>query len=936
MNQIDNSVMRSKSLIINSPYKPPTQHWVDKDGRLQIIEGRRPASYEIFDPVANTKRSEKLELVQAIRERVDEWRANGYPGITTITRELLEHWHNEEARDLKFYFCQLEAIETLIWWVEAPANAKQGINIPGDGGNWERLCNKMATGAGKTSVMAMIITWQALNAMMFPKETKRFSKAIFIVAPGLTVRERLQVLMPGNPQNVYDEFSLCPTPAMRQRLNAASILIENWHSLLPLKQKEKSVVRKGAESDKAFVKRVLGTLSQHKDIVVINDEAHHAYRISAELKISKKEAAEQGLDVDEATRWIEGLDRIHEVLRINRCFDLSATPFAPTGKKNTQAGLYDWIVSDFGLNDAIESGLVKTPRVVIRDGVIPDSKTLRPKLYHLYRQPEVADDLNRRGAQPHEPLPQLVQQAYSLLGFDWRETVRSWRAAGHTSPPVMLTVCNRTETAARIEVFLNSDNPVIPELKNVQRTLRVDSRVLDKAEIGESATIDKDYENRLQDIIEAADLPSDVKDKLLGLSKEEVLRAIVDTVGKRGRAGQDLQNVISVAMLSEGWDAKNVTHIMGLRAFSSQLLCEQVIGRGLRRVSYDTDENGFFLPEYVNVFGVPLTIFQDDSEGADPPPPPKPTHQIEVVLDRAEFEIRWPNVVRVEHVIRQDLAIDWNAVEPILIDPTQVVVHAELAPAMGGAEDFSKVRRIDLAAIPDAFRFQRLVFHAAQKAFEELRERFPGSREYLLMQLVKLSEQFIGSNKVHVPGEFYNEPLRKRILIGQSMDRIVQHLVRYINAQNNERLECVFDEAQPLGSTGNMRTWWTSRTVRPTQKCHINLVVTDSAWESFVADALDESDNVVSWVKNDHIAFHIYYLWNGSRRKYIPDFLVHLRNGDTLIMEVKGTPTDESRAKKAALELWVKAVNAVGGFGRWRAVEVTEMAEVERVIASKS
>ncbi|MBI2793747.1 MAG: type III restriction endonuclease subunit R [Ignavibacteria bacterium] len=626
------------------------------------------------------------------------------------------------------------------------------------------------------------------------------------------------------------------------------------------------------------------------------------------------------------------MDRIHEVLRINRCFDLSATPFAPTGKKNTQAGLYDWNVSDFGLNDAIEGGLVKTPRVVIRDGVIPDTKTLRPKLYHLYRQPEVGDDLNRRGAQPHEPLPQLVQQAYSLLAFDWRETARNWQTAGHTSPPVMLTVCNRTETAARIEHYLNSDDPVIPELKNAQRTLRVDSRVLDKAEIGESATIDKDYSNQLQQIIDATNLPTDVKNRLLDLSKEELLRAIVDSVGKRGMAGQDLQSVISVAMLSEGWDAKNVTHIMGLRAFSSQLLCEQVIGRGLRRVAYDTDENGLFMPEYVNVFGVPLTIFQDDSEGGDPPPPPKPTYQIEVVKDRNEFEIRWPNVLRVEHVTRGELTIDWNAVEDIVIEPSQVVVHADLAPAMGGAEDFSKVKRIDLASIPEAFRFQRLVFRAAQKAFEELRGTFSGGREHLLMQLVKLSEQFIGSNKVRVPGEFYNEPLRRRILIGQSMDRIVQHLVRYVNAQNKEHLDCVFDEEQPIGSTGNMRTWWTSRTVRPTQKCHINSVVTDSAWESFVANKLEESDNVIAWVKNDHIAFYIYYLWNGSRRKYIPDFLVHLNSGETLVVEVKGSPTDESRAKKAALELWVEAVNASVGFGKWRAVEVAEMSEMEGVL----
>ena len=279
-------------------------------------------------------------------------------------------------------------------------------------------------------------------------------------------------------------------------------------------------------------------------------------------------------------------------MRINRCFDLSATPFAPTGRTNTEQGLFDWIVSDFGLNDAIEAGLVKTPRVVVRDGAIPDAASLKPKLYHLYREREVSEDLNRRGAEPHEPLPQLVQQAYTLLGADWLKALEDWQAAGHASPPVMLTVCNRTETAARIERHFVSGDTHWPELNAPDKTLRVDSRVLEKAEIGESAGTDKDYEARLKAIVEAAAIPEDRKQNLLALKKEELLREIVDNVGKRGRAGQDLRHVVSVAMLSEGWDAKNVTHIMGLRAFTSQLLCEQVIGRGLRRVSYDTEPVG--------------------------------------------------------------------------------------------------------------------------------------------------------------------------------------------------------------------------------------------------------------------------------------------------------------------------------------------------------
>ena len=263
------------------------------------------------------------------RSRVDAWRDAGWPGVTIVTRRLLEHWHDETAREYPFYFCQLEAIETLIWWVEAPAEHKQGIHIPGDGGPWERLCCKMATGAGKTIVMSMLVAWQVANAVAYPKRNKDFSRAILFVAPGLTVKERLRVLYPGEPDNFYDMFGICPSDAIRQQVNRAEILIENWHTLMPLKETERSVVKKGAESDEAFTRRVLGRLAVHRDLVVVNDEAHHAYRVPAESKISKTEAAAQGFDLDEATRWIEGLDRLHRTRRIQRCFDLSATPFAP-------------------------------------------------------------------------------------------------------------------------------------------------------------------------------------------------------------------------------------------------------------------------------------------------------------------------------------------------------------------------------------------------------------------------------------------------------------------------------------------------------------------------------------------------------------------------------------------------------------------------------
>lgn len=1001
------------NVIINSPFVAPARHWVQQaGGTLALVEGRRPASYEIYDIRNNTRRVEVLDQVNEIRARVDAWRADDYPGVTAVTRQLLAHWHDRTARTHPFYFCQLEAIEAQIWKVEAAEAYRQGIFLQGDGGPFERVCNKMATGSGKTAVMAMLITWQVLNAITYPKRNKDFSRAVFVVAPGLTVKERLRVLYPGEPGNAYDEFQTCPSDALRSRLNQAEVLVENWHTLMPLKETERSVVKKGKEPDEVFTRRVLGRLAQHRDIVVINDEAHHAYRKPADVKISKADAARLGIDMDEATRWIEGLDRIHKTRRVQRCFDLSATPFAPTGKANTEEGLFTWVVSDFGLNDAIEAGLVKTPRVVVRDDALPNAQTYRSKLYHLYREPEVQEDLNRRGAEPHEPLPKLVQDAYTLLGADWRATREAWGNAGHTSPPVMLTVCNRVETAARIEHYLNHGDAHWPEMKSPEQTLRVDSKVLEKAEIGEKAgtesvfkvrlnalvkvlalsadAADKlseakkdadkldllaghvglnaadakaladlpveqqleqlirrapiaqrikdyllgttEYVNRLREIVKAARLPRDREERLLAMDKEDLLRAIVDNVGKHGQAGQSLQSVISVAMLSEGWDAKNVTHILGLRAFTSQLLCEQVIGRGLRRVGYDTDENGLFVPEYVNVFGVPLSVFVDDGGGGDPPPPPKPSTQIESLASRSDMEIRWPNLLRVDTVVKPTLVVDWNAVAVLTLDPAHTPISAELAPAVGGVADMSKLTSIDLEKLPEDFRAQRIIFQAARKAFDQMSGRFSGNREYLVFQLIRLVEQFLASDKLDIPSLYHSDGLRRRILVALNMDLVVQHVVKHVEQQNVSSIEPVFDPEQPIGSTRAMRTWYTTKGNQPTTRSQISHVVGDSTWEIYAANIFESSPLVASFAKNDHLGYQVHYLWGGSRRRFVPDFLVRLANGKTLVLEIKGEDSPQNTAKRDALARWVEAVNAKGGFGTWCWDVAFQPAQIQDVV----
>lgn len=477
--------------------------------------------------------------------------------------------------------------------------------------------------------------------------------------------------------------------------------------------------------------------------------------------------------------------------------------------------------------------------------------------------------------------------------------------------------------------------------KDASRTIGVG---VDHPHFGRGETTsgsDKGYEERLHEIVDGSDLPDDKKADLRALKKEELLRELVDHVGKRGRAGASLQNVISVAMLSEGWDAKNVTHIMGLRAFSSQLLCEQVIGRGLRRVSYDMEEvvgtdgetRNLFRPEYVNVFGVPLSIFQDVGEEGEAPAPPKPSTQVEALPERNQLEIRWPNIVRVETVVQPNLTVDWDRVQPLRLDPATIPVSAELAPALGGATDIEKAERIDLEQIPESFRLQRLTFLAARKAYADLGSQFPGQRELLVFQLIRLAEAMFSSPALEIPSLFHQDPARKRILIALSIDRIVQHLLRYVTEQNTERLEPVFDEEDALGSTARMRTWYTTKPFRATVRSQISHVVVDSTWEQHVADVLEQSPLVDAYAKNDHLGFHVYYMWKGAKRRYVPDFLIRLTNGKTLVLEVKGQQSEQNEAKHAAMRQWVTAVNMYGGFGLWSSDVAYEMAGVQDILA---
>ncbi|MGC8842016.1 MAG: BPTD_3080 family restriction endonuclease [Candidatus Sumerlaeaceae bacterium] len=918
-------------LIINSPYEEPKRYWrYDREKqRFDLVEGRRPAGYVIATPGSQSFDDPglfiEIPLVNQIRPRVKAWREKGYPGVTSTTKRLLQYWADPE-RDRRFFFCQLEAVETLIWLAETHPAERAGIEIPSDGGDFVRQCCKMATGTGKTIVMAMVIAWQILNNVANPRDT-RFSKNVLVIAPGLTVKKRLEVLSSSAEGNYYEAFDIVPS-ALLDQLRQGKVLVRNWHALAweseEQLQKRKSVDKRGPKSDEAYTREVLGEMANARNLLVINDEAHHAWRVSPEA--ASKYGRE---DVEESTVWVGGLDRLHRARNIFRCYDFSATPFTPSGKKSSEEALFGWIVSDFGLNDAIESGLVKTPRIVVRDDAPPAPSTYKSRLYHIYNDPEVKDNLNRK-AEPHEPLPDLVLNAYNILGYDWRETLEAWRDAGLPTPPVMITVCNRTETAARVKHAFETKQIRIDELCDPDRILHIDSKVLKEAEAREDLPEPGEVAN---DNDEEEAEPQ--KRKLTKAEQAELLRRTVDTVGKVGQPGEKIQNVISVGMLSEGWDAKTVTHIMGLRAFSSQLLCEQVVGRGLRRTSYEINsETGLFEPEYVNIFGVPFAFLPHEDTGSGPPAPPAPKIAVEPDPAKAEYEIRWPVVVRIEEKLKLRLEVDWAKVEPLELDAAKVPKVAELAPVIEGQPDVTKVERIDLERMASDLRIQRIIFETVQSVFEQIKPEWKGKRDVLFAQLVQIVEQFLRSDRIVVlPSIYNNDEVRRRLIIALSMTRVVQHVLQAVRETSVEISVPVFDRDHPIRSTAEARTWYTGKPCVRTRKSHINVCVLDSTWEGSDAYQLDTSDAVSAWVKNDHLGFEVFFLDEGEVHKYRPDFLVRLANGDMLVLETKGQVDSKSEKKFRSLQKWVEAVNNDGRFGSWHADQVTRPGEILDVLA---
>ncbi len=981
--------------ILCSPYVEPTEHWVydTSTGEASRAPGRRPASYWYktertgsaqMSFLAEEERDD-LPLVNALREDVKRWRETNYasPAATPVTRQLLTHWWNQD-RVRRLFFCQLEAAETIIYINEILAAGKHTRWKPKVGlDDYQRLIKgerpefaqvsshtgfhptlidqpnepgllpltrygcKMATGSGKTVVMAMLIAWAFCNRGRVPSD-QRFPNAVLVLCPNLTIKQRLQVLRPDYLDNYYKEFDLVPSQLLTE-LNQGKVLITNWHTLAPESEhaegdKSYLVVNKGAESNEAFARRILGDLYDRAPIMVINDEAHHAYRpapVPPDTKLSAAEKEER----EEATVWISGLDKLNQACGIRFCVDMSATPFYLQGSGYIEGAPFPWLVSDFGLVDAIESGIVKIPRLPVSstDGR-PD-----PKFFALWKH--ITSKLQPGERLPGgKPKPQVVwreaEDALKTLASQWVQRYQQIQEATpgkERTPPVMIIVCDNTDLAQvfyknisgeqAVEIIAENGDDDEEEENGTRRRERARTRTT----YGTGELFPEYFSNR-----EGFRATLRIDSKLLAEAESEDpnatrkqaaegLRKIVSTIGKAGEPGEQVRCVVSVQMLNEGWDANNVTHILGLRAFDSQLLCEQVVGRGLRRMDYTPDpETGLLTEEYVDIYGVPFSVIPfKGRETHAPAPEDKPKNHIHALPERKQFEIRFPVVEGYAFALERNLIkADIGKTQPLVLEPDQhptaVFVKPQVGyqvghPSIGGGFEVIEENR---ELYYNSTNLQTIKFLIAREIVWRLTEGTGNgtaklrlrARHQLFPQVYCYVEEYI-SRQVDFRGCHPCE-----LGLRTYVERIVERLTDAIEP-NEEKGEPpllpILNRHKPIGSTAEV-DFKTTRPCVGTTKSHLNQVVLDTqTWEQSAAFRLEQSNAVAFYARNDHLEFAIPYEYLGVSHVYLPDFIVRLVNGVNLLVEIKGLEDDQDRAKHQAAQKWVSAVNRWGKLGVW-------------------
>ncbi len=983
--------------ILNSPYECPSQHWeLDDTGQptQTVLLKRRPAKYispvppvrrqqdparnqtsMVFDSTARKIETENqqydlTETIESVRHYVGNWRALPKEKwrVTPETARLLQHWRSRKSDGFRLFFCQVEAAETIIWLTEvAPGMGNAGkqfleyLNAVNEKANpgLPRLALKLATGAGKTAVMAMLIAWQTINAVRRPN-SQRFTRGFLVVTPGITIKDRLRVLQPNDPDSYYRSRELVPTDMLAD-LNKARIVITNYHAF---KLRDRLELSKGGrallqgrglkplavqETQGQMLQRVMPELMGMKNVMALNDEAHHCYREKTkenhERRPGNEDQEEARKNKETARLWISGLEAVRHKLGLNRVVDLSATPFFLRGSGD-EGTLFPWTMSDFSLMDAIECGIVKVPRVPVADNV---QDTEIPKLRVLWNH--IGGEMPTRPQQNATldslRIPTLLDTALNALYGYYEKTFEAWQNANINVPPCFIIVCNNTATSKLVHDYISGfhrtnndgtktlENGRLPLFRNFDeqgnpfprpRTLLIDSRQLESDE-----PLGKEFRSAAADQILQLRLNRPQTEKI---NDQDLLREVMNTVGKPGRLGDSVRCVVSVSMLTEGWDANTVTHVLGVRAFSTQLLCEQVVGRALRRQSYDLDENGLFRVEYADVLGIPFDFTAKPVVAS--PTPPRETIQVKAVHpERDHLEIRFPCVAgyRVE-LPEERLDADFNEdsvleLTPELTGPTETRNEGIIGEGVN----------LDLTRT-EGRRSSTLLFHLAkQLLYTKWRDLNEDPKLHLFGQLKRITKQWLDTCLVCKGGTFPAQLISPE-LADFACERIAAAITRA--EIGNRPVKAVLDPYNPVGSTQhvNFNTTKTHRHKTDPRRCHVNWAILDSTWEGEFCRVIETHPNVRAYVKNQNLGLEVPYRSGSTARTYVPDFIVVLDDGSNdptyLVAEIKGYRGEDAKDKKAAMETyWVPGVNYHGCYGRWAFAEFTDVYDMQAEFAAK-
>jgi len=994
--------------ILNSPYEYPPRHWeLDESGQptQKIIETRRSAKFItpipkpkkrkasaqkgfVFDEGKGLSTKEQqydpTSIINEVRGYVGTWRSLPNPSqwqVTPETARLLQHWRHHNIGGVRPFFCQVEAVETAIWLTEVAPQSRNGKRLldhlaaANRDANPElmRLALKLATGAGKTTVMAMIIAWQTVNAARHDT-SKHFTRGFLICALGLTIKDRLRVLQPNDPDSYYKSRELVPID-MLDDVKRAKIVITNYHAF---KLRERIDISKGGrqllegrsgeelntqETEGQMIQRVMPELMGMKNILVMNDEAHHCYREKPkdadeeELKGDEKKEAEKN---NEAARlWISGLEAVNRKLGLARVIDLSATPFFLSGSGYAEGTLFPWTMSDFSLMDAIECGIVKLPRVPVAENIPGDEMPMFRNLWENIRK-----DMPKKGRGQGEELdplmlPTRLKTALEALYGHYKKTFELWEEKGIKVPPCFIIVCQNTAISKLVYDFIsgfhrkNEDgtttlvNGSLALFRNFDETTgnalpRPNTLLIDSEQLEAGDALDDNFRRMAADEIDRfrRDMVERTGDARAGenITDQELLREVMNTVGKPGQLGGAIRCVVSVSMLTEGWDANTVTHVLGIRAFGTQLLCEQVIGRALRRQSYDLNEEGLYNVEYADIFGIPFDFTAKPVIAA--PQPPRETVQVKAMRpERDALEIRFPRVegYRVE-LPEERLTADFNDDSVLVLSPDIVGPSVTRnSGIIGEGVDMSLEHLGDM-------RPSTLVFHITQRLLNT-KWRDPGEEPKLFLfgQLKRITKQWLDSCLV-CKGGTYPAQLMYQELADMACNRITAAITRQFLGERP--IKALLDPYNATGSTGHVR-FNTSRADRwdtsgPPPKNQINWVVLDSDWEGEFCRVAESHPKVLAYTKNHNLGLEVPYRYGSETRKYLPDFIVVVDDGHGpddplyLVVEIKGYRREDAKEKKSTMDTyWMPGVNHLGTYGRWAFAEFTEVYQIEADFKAK-